>query len=160
MLSLVNREFGSTRALFMIETILILSFSLSLFVYWFRYTVILLLRGEPEGDPGPIVGQLNLISTREALRAGREDLPLEHLRGTLHSDYRMLRFLMANAAGLGLRPLEQHLLLLDYQAVAFWYRLTRKTSTRQARRALEEMTGVLSCIAYKMGARVIATSQA
>ncbi len=137
----------------MFETILILLFSLGLFAYWFRYTVLLLLSEEQGEVRLPVMDQLDLVRTREALRAETEGLRLDRVHRSLERDYRMLSYLLDHAAGLGLRPLEQYLLILDYRAMGLWYRLTRKASSSQARRALDEMAGVLSCIAHKMGER-------
>ena len=143
----------------MIETILILAFSLALFVYWFRYTVLLLL-AEDQGDQHiAVIGQLHLLETRDALRQGG-DVPLDSLHRALESDYRMLRYLLDHAAGLGLRPLEHFMLILDYRLMGTWYRVTRNASSAQAHRALEEMAGVLSYIAYKMGERALGPSEA
>jgi len=144
----------------MVETVLILAFSFVLFVYWFRYTVILLLSEEHVGQQTTVIGQLSVLETRDALRLARPDLPLDPLRRALDNDYRMLRYLLDHAAGMGLRPLEHYLLLLDYRIMRLWYRLTRSASTRQARRALEEMARVVSHIAYKMGERAAGFSQA
>lgn len=89
----------------MVETILIFAFSLALFVYWFRYTVLLLLSEEQAGQNGAVIHQLSLLETREALnRTG--DLPLDPLHSSLQSDYRMLRYLLDHAAGMGLQPLD------------------------------------------------------
>jgi hypothetical protein len=56
----------------------------------------------------------------------------------------MLRYLLNHAAGMGLRPVEHYLLILDYGVMKGWFRLTR------SKRALDEMAGVLTYIAYKM----------
>lgn len=143
----------------MFETILILLFSSALFVYWFRYTVLLLLAEEQGATSGPMSEQLNLLQTREALRQQQENLPLDRLHRALENDYRLLRYLLDHAAGLGLGPLEHYLLILDYRVMAIWYKLTRRLSTSQARRALDEMASVLTCIAHKMGERSITASQ-
>jgi hypothetical protein len=79
---------------------------------------------------------------------------LDRLRRALDNDYRMLRYLLDHAAGMGLRPVEHHLLILDYRIMNVWCRL------RPNRRALDEMAGVLSYIAYKMGERAAGFSQA
>jgi len=132
----------------MVETILILGFSLALFLYWFRYTVLLLLSEEEQVEGhGTVIGQLSVLETREALRQAQGDLPLDRLHRALDNDYRMLRYLLDHAAGMGLRPLEQYLLIFDYRVMNVWYRLARN------RRALDEMASVLSYIAYKMGER-------
>jgi hypothetical protein len=144
----------------MVETVLILAFSMALFVYWFRYTVLLLLSEENVSQHTAVIGQLSVLETREALRRAPGDLPLDRLQHALDNDYQMLRYLLDHAAGLGLGPLEHYLLVLDYQIMRSWYRMTRNASTRQARRALEEMAGVVSHIAYKMGERAAGFSEA
>jgi len=144
----------------MVETILILAFSLALFLYWFRYTVLLLLSEEQVEEHGPVISQLSVLETRKALRQAAGDLPLDPLQRALDHDYRMLRYLLDHAADVGLRPLEHYLLILDYRIMKVWYCLTRSASTRQARRALDEMASVLSHIAYKMGERAAGFSQA
>jgi hypothetical protein len=131
----------------MVQTILIVGFSLALFVYWFRYTVLLLLSEEEIGEHNTVIGQLSVLETREALRNTEGAVPLERLQRALEQDYRMLRYLLDHAAGMGLRPAEHYLLILDYRIMNAWYRLSRN------RRALDEMAGILSHIAYKIGAR-------
>src|ERR1019366_7678952 len=111
----------------MVETILILAFSLPVFVYWFRYTVLLLLSEEQVEGHTTVIGQLSVLETREALRQTQSNLPLDRLHRALDNDYRIMKA---------------------------WYRLT------SSRRALDEMAGVLSYIAYKMGARAASFSQA
>ncbi|MGA2741490.1 MAG: hypothetical protein ABSG65_29150 [Bryobacteraceae bacterium] len=138
----------------MIETILILAFSLALFVYWFRYTVLLLLSEEQVEDHGAVIGQLSVLETREALRQASGDIPLDRLHRALDNDYRMLRYLLDHAAGMGLGSVEHYLLTLDYQIMKVWYRV------KPNRRALEEMADVVGYIAYKMGERTAGFSQA
>ena len=144
----------------MVETILILVFSLALFIYWFRYTVLLLLSEEDAKNNGAVINQLSLLETREALRNGKGDLPMDRVHSALQNDYRMLRYLLDHAAGMGLRPVEHYLLILDYQVMGAWYRLVRYVSGAQALRALQEMAAVLTYIANKMGERALGTSQA
>lgn len=144
----------------MVETILILAFSLALFLYWFRYTVLLLLSEEQVEEHGAVIGQLSVLETRQALRLSQGDLSLDRVHRALDNDYRMLRYLLDHAAGMGLRPLEHYLLILDYRIMKAWYRINRNASTGQARRALDEMARVLSYIAYKMGERSAGFSQA
>jgi hypothetical protein len=143
----------------MIETILILTFSLSLFAYWFRYTVLLLLSQEQTEGCATVIGQLSVLETRETLRQPQANLPLDRLRHALDKDFRMLRYLLDHAAGMGLRPAEHYLLMLDYRLMKAWYALTRNASAAHARGALDEMAAVLSYIAYKMGERTAGFSQ-
>lgn len=144
----------------MIEAILILAFSLALFVYWFRYTVLLLLSEEQAAGGQSVINQLSLVETRDTLRHAQGELPLDRLQSALDKDYRMLRYLLDHAAGMGLRPAERWLLMLDYRLLRVWYRMTRSASAAQARRALEEMSGILSYIANKMDQRAGSPSRA
>jgi hypothetical protein len=137
----------------MVETVLIVVFSFALFVYWFRYTVLLLLREEQQVDGHTaVIGQLSVLETREALRNAHGRLPLDRLQRSLDNDYRMLRYLLDHAAGMDLRPAEDLLLILDYRIMKVWYLLAPN------KRALDEMAAVLSHIAYKMGARAASFS--
>jgi hypothetical protein len=137
----------------MIEAVLIIAFSLVLFVYWFRYTVLLLLSEDQADERQAETGQLSVFETREALRRTQGELALDRLHRSLEKDYRMLRYLMQHAADLGLRPVEHYLLMLDYWILGVWYRLTRNASAERARRALEEMADILDYVARKMGQR-------
>ena len=144
----------------MVETILIIAFALVLFVYWFRYTVLLLLsEDQVEGYPG-VISPLSLLETRETLRRAQGEFPLDPLHRALEKDYRMLCYLLDHAAGLDLRPLEHFLLRVDYRLLCIWYHVTRVASAAQARRALEERVGILSYMAYKMGKRAASLSEA
>lgn len=138
----------------MVETILILSFSLALFIYWFRYSVLLLLSEEQAEGHTKVIDQLSVLETREALRHAQGNLPLDRLQRAIDNDYRMLRYLLDHAAGMDLVPFEQYLLILDYRIMQAWYRI------RPNRRALDEMAGVVTYIAYKMGERSASFSQA
>jgi len=138
----------------MVETILILSFSLALFIYWFRYSVLLLLSEEQAEGHTKVIDQLSVLETREALRHAQGNLPMDRLQRAIDNDYRMLRYLLDHAAGMDLVPFEQYLLILDYRIMQAWYRI------RPNRRALDEMAGVVTYIAYKMGERSASFSQA
>jgi len=143
----------------MIETVLILAFSSALFVYWFRYTVLLLLSEDQAAQREVAITQLSLAETRATLRETEGSLALDRLHRAIEKDYRLLSYLLDHAAGLRLRPIERHLLMLDYRILRVWYRLTRNASGAQARRALEEMAGILTYIARKMDQRATAPAR-
>ncbi len=143
----------------MLETILIVAFSLGLFAYWFRYTVLLLLTEEQEGHP-TVISQLNVQKTRESLRNLEGNPPFDALQLALDADYRMIRYLLDHAAGMNLARVEHYLLISYYRVMKAKYHLTRRVSRRQARQALDAMASVLTCIAYKMGERSATFSQA
>lgn len=131
----------------MIASVLIILFSLLLFVYWFRYSCLFLLRSR-EGQPAAAADRFNYSSAQQALKDGQELDPI-HL--SLDRDYRVLTYLLEHAAGLELERLEYRLLVLDYKVMQGWYRLTRSAAPRQARRALAEMADVLSVLVGRIG---------
>jgi hypothetical protein len=143
----------------MIDLILIISFFVFLFVYWFRYAVLMLLSENQAEEPKAVITKLSLMATRETLRQWGE-VPLDRLHQALENEYRMLEYMLDHAAGLGLRPIEIYLLTLDYRLMRLWFRLTRNINTAHAQRALEEMARILSYIAYKMSNRSDRLSQA
>jgi hypothetical protein len=143
----------------MIELILTVALFLVLFVYWFRNAVLMLL-SENGAEPLPVViTSLSLPETRETLRQWGK-VPLERLHQALENEHRMLHYLLAHAAGLGFRPLEKWLLVLDFRLMRFVFRLTRNANTGHAQRALEEMARVLGHIAWKMSKRRLRVAEA
>jgi len=132
----------------MIVTIFILTISVALLVYWFRFCCLGLLRNSAD-EPLLIPGdRFNFPAVRERLETESDLDPLEQ---SLNRDYRIVSYLLRHAAGLGGQSLEHRLLLMDYKLMHGWYWLTRSTAPEQARKALSEMTAILNCLAVKMG---------
>jgi hypothetical protein len=132
----------------MLASILIIAFSLVLFVYWFRYSCILLLRNRADQPAGVAAERFNYADVRQQLQSALELDPLHH---SLERDYRVLTYLLEHAAGLELEQLEYRLLVLDYKVMQGWYRLTKWVAPRQARRALAEMAEVLGALVGRIG---------
>ncbi|MEI9977277.1 MAG: hypothetical protein WDO73_37635 [Ignavibacteriota bacterium] len=131
----------------MIASVLIITFSLVLFVYWFRYSCLLLLRRSSE-QPLVAADRFNCVAVQQGLKAGLE---LDPLHRSLDRDYRVLTYLLEHAAGLELEQLEYRLLVLDYKVMQGWYRLTRSAAPQQARRALSEMAEVVNVLVGRIG---------
>jgi hypothetical protein len=131
----------------MLASILIIGFSLILFVYWFRYSCILLLRNFSEG-PAPDDNRFSFAQVRERLQSAPE---LDPLRRSLDRDYQMISYLLQHAPDLGLQSIEDRLLILDYRVMRCYYLVTRVMAPPAARRALAEMAQVLSVLAQKIG---------
>ncbi|MFN7997612.1 MAG: hypothetical protein U0Q18_28600 [Bryobacteraceae bacterium] len=144
----------------MIESILIIVFSLVLFAYWFRYTVLLLLNADREAEVSGVMNQLRLAETREILSKAEADISLDPLIPALERDYRLLRYLMDHAAGLEMRPVEEFVMAADFRLLRVWYSITRRISSSHARRALQEMAGILSYMANRMDERASGLSRA
>jgi hypothetical protein len=131
----------------MIASVLIIAFSLVLFVYWFRYSCLLLLRRSAE-TPVAAADRFNYVTVQQGLKAG---LDLDPLRQSLDRDYRVLTYLLEHAAGLELEQVEYRLLVLDYKMMQGWYRLTKSAAPQQARRALGEMADVVNVLVGRIG---------
>jgi len=130
----------------MIASVLIITFSLVLFVYWFRYSCLLLLRRSAET---PVAAErFHYNAVQQSLKAGMD---LDPLHQSLDRDYRLLTYLLEHAAGLELERLEYRLLVLDYRMMQGWYRLTKSAAPQQARRALGEMAEVLNALVGRIG---------
>jgi len=139
----------------MIASVLIIAFSLVLFVYWFRYSCLLLLRSRAD-QPAVAAERFHYASVQQRLKAGME---LDPLHRSLERDYQVLTYLLEHAANLEPEQLEYRLLVLDYKVMRGWYRLTRSAAPRQARRALGEMADVLHVLVGRIGEQSDARSE-
>lgn len=134
----------------MFASILIISISFVLLVYWFRYSCILLLRGqEPSATPA-VESQFSFGAVRKALGDAPE---LDALHLALQRDHQLITYLLQHAPGLELSSFEDRLLLWDYKTMQLWYRITRTAAPEQARQALSEMASVLAILGGKIGER-------
>src|ERR1700694_1969516 len=107
----------------MLTGILIIAFSLALLIYWFRYSCILVLRNYADAavsSPEVADSRFHVGEVRARLRGEAE---LDSLHGSLQRDYEMVVYLVEYAAGLELGSVEDHLLVLDYKVMQWWYRL-------------------------------------
>ena len=118
-----------------------------MFIYWFRYSCLLLLRNNADLTVAA-ADRFNYVTVQQGLKAGLE---LDPLRRSLDRDYRVLTYLLDHAAGLELERLEYRLLVLDYKMMQLWYRLTKSAAPQQARRALGEMADVVNVLVCRIG---------
>jgi hypothetical protein len=134
----------------MIAGILIIAFSLILFMYWFRYSCLLLLRNAAERSATAFEAEERFSVARviEGLKSHNELDPLEH---ALERDYHVLTYLIEHAADLELASIENRILLFDYKVMRLWSHLTRQAAPEQSRRALTEMASILGVLVHKMG---------
>lgn len=134
----------------MVAGILIISFSLILFVYWLRYSCVLLIRNAATSVRAAQAEdeRFSVARVMERLKTEQELDPLER---ALERDYHVLRYLSQHAADLELASIENRLLLIDYRVMRAWSHLTRTVAPEQSRKALAEMASVLSVLVRKMG---------
>ena len=142
----------------MIGSILVLTVSLVLFLYWFRYTCLLILSAKPAKDYAEQVAQVNQLGfpeVRNELRGAAATANLSRLEASLERDFRLLNCLIRQAAEspLGGLALEERILVADYRIMKMWYMLTRPIAACQARHALSEMSDIVAHFANVMGER-------
>jgi hypothetical protein len=135
----------------MLASLLILGFSLVLFVYWFRYSCILLLRNAVDQVSASDTATDTRFSVADVQARLKTDEALDPLHASLDHDYQVLTYLLQHAAGLELGSLEDRLLVLDYKVMRCYYGATRTLFPEQARKALTEMASVLDVLVHKMG---------
>ncbi len=131
----------------MLASLLILAFSLALFVYWFRYSCLFLLRQKREYASVAPHQRIDFAEVTERLRIESD---LDPLHRTLDREYRIITYLLSHAVGLSTQSIEDRILLLDYELMRAWYHLTRTAAPEQARKALSERAAILGFLAGKM----------
>ncbi len=148
----------------MIGSVLVLVMSVVLFVYWFRYTCLLMLEAKPAVDRTGEVAAAHGLSLPDVLVRLREqagDGQLATLRESLDRDYRVLAGLLRGAAEFqaGGCPLEDRLLMIDYAIMRVWYSAARRFSHSRAQQAVAEMAGIVSHFAGVVGGLTAARSE-
>ncbi len=134
----------------MLTSVFIIAISVILFVYWLRYSCLMLLRsaGERAEMSQAAEQRFSVFSVLERLKTEGELGPLER---ALERDYYVVMYLIEHAADLELASIENKLLVLDYKLMRVWSHLTRTVAPRQSRNALSEMAAVLSVLVCQMG---------
>lgn len=143
----------------MIVSFLIIGVSLTLFLYWFRYTCVLILSAKTSRDYAAQIASANHLTfreTRDSLMDEGHTAPLEKMHQSLDRDYRLLTYLLRHvssdsASG---RSLENRILMIDFRLLSIWYAVTRRVSSQHARGALLEMSSIVGHLANTMGERI------
>jgi hypothetical protein len=142
-----------------IVSFLIIGVSLTLFLYWFRYTCVLILSAKTSRDYATQIASANHLTfreTRDTLMDESHAVPLEKIHQSLDRDYRLLTYLLRHvssdtASG---SSLENRILMIDFSLLTVWYGLTRRFSSPHARGALLEMASIVGHLANTMGERI------
>jgi hypothetical protein len=136
----------------MIASILILVLSACMFLYWLRYTCLLVLEMVPPQDNrDAVIAAHDLISIDQVYAAGERSI--SELHRLLDRDYQTLQNLMANYPIAG--SVEHRLLVLDYRIMKLWATVVRPLHPSAARRATREMAKVLDYFAAEVGAAAV-----
>jgi len=129
---------------------LIIAISVILFVYWLRYSCVLLLRNAQERSQLANAAD-ERFSIASVLHRLRTESDLSALERDLERDYHVVRYLIEHTADLELASIENKLLVLDYKLMRVWSRLTRTLAPVQSRKALSEMATVLQVLVAQIG---------
>lgn len=149
----------------MFVSIVIIGFSILLFLYWFRYTCLLILSTKTTKDYTAHVAQVNRLEfpvIQSCLQGVVQQEGMDALQSSLERDYRLLTGLLRHAAHfqMGAVTVEQRMLMVDYHAMRMWYAVARRfAQPEQARQALEEMTDIVAHFANAMGERTAIRAQ-
>jgi hypothetical protein len=137
----------------MLSICLIVLFSVVLFVYWFRYSCLLILQNRTAYNLEYANGSaLSFPAVQERLRAGETGIDLlDQLHRDLSNDYRIICFLLRCSTENGVDPIERRLLMLDYWIMQGWSSVARQAAPTQAHKALEEMANIVSYFACSVG---------
>ncbi len=138
--------------------VLMIAFSATLLLYWYRYACQLILKARSTRDYAAAVARANALRFPEMQR--RLTAPtsnnVSHLDGihrALERDFRLLTWLMRHGAefhAAGSR-VEHWMLMLDYRIMGIWYGLLRRISLRRGKDALQEMIHIVNYFAGIMG---------
>jgi hypothetical protein len=136
----------------MITSVFIIAISVVLFVYWLRYSCVMLLRNAQERTVVSTAAdeRFSISSVRERLKAKGD---LDSLERDLERDYHVVTYLIEHAADLELASIENKLLVIDYKLMRLWSHLTRTAAPEQSRKALAEMASVLGVLVDQMSAQ-------
>ena len=136
----------------MIVSILIIALSLALFLYWFRYTCLLILCTKTPRDYVPQVAAANRLDSLQLLGSldGSGEVILETIHRSLERDYSRLVGLLQN--GNRSTEVENYIMMADFQMMTIWCGLMRRVSGPHARKALLEMRSIVTHLANAVGA--------
>jgi hypothetical protein len=148
----------------MVFSLVVVAISLSLFVYWFRCTVNLILQATPstiEGTRKAAAGNgLSLLQVRQQLYAPTtaKDLPI--LGAQLRKDYRVLKYLLGHIgeSRTGYTS-EQQLLMVHFRLTSLWFEVIHRFRSRSARTALAEMSAIVEFFAGALSQRLALAAQ-
>ena len=135
----------------LITTIALLVGSVALFLYWFRYSCLLILNAETASESGYALASthgLHFVDVQSQL-ADSHPAELNKLGAALARDYAIIQKLLLTADQES--ELHNRMLGLYYQAAQFTFRLSRALSPRVACQALEQMTTVVAHLANVAG---------
>jgi hypothetical protein len=138
----------------LIVTSVITASSVLLLGYWFRYSCLLILSARTTRDYAADVATANQLSFLQVQAQLRENpVDLDRLQSALNRDFALVTYLIQNASGQGEWGMEDRMLQLNYRLMGAWASISRTFSPEAGRRALDEMSMIISHFANAMGER-------
>jgi hypothetical protein len=133
-------------------TIGIMVASSLLFVYWFRFTCLLILSAKTAQDFAANVASAHHLSFPQIQVRLREATAgsFDGLKDSLDRDYAMVLQLMKQMEA-GQSGIEQRMLSVHYFLTGVWYRTSARFSEKYGREALEQMSQVIAHFANSVG---------
>ena len=146
----------------LIVTLVITVSSVLMFGYWFRYTCLLILSAETTRDYAADIATANQLSFLQVQAELREQQPadLSRLQASLDRDLAVVTYLIQNASGQGEWGMEARMLKLNYRLMSTWCSVSQRFSPEAGRRALDEMSMIVSHFANALGEQATAGAAA
>ena len=146
----------------LIVTLVITVSSVLMFGYWFRYTCLLILSAETTRDYAADIATANQLSFLQVQAELREQQPadLSRLQASLDRDLAVVTYLIQNASGQGEWGMEARMLKLNYRLMSTWCSVSQRFSPEAGRRALDEMSMIVSHFANSLGEQASAGAAA
>jgi hypothetical protein len=146
----------------LIVTLVITVSSVLMLGYWFRYSCLLILSAETTRDYAADVATANQLSFLQVQAELRDQQPadLNRLHASLDRDLKVVTYLIQNASGQGEWGMEDRMLQLNYRLMSAWCSVSQSFSAEAGRRALDEMSMIVSHFANGLGERAAAGAAA
>ena len=140
----------------MITSAVIIILSLAMFVYWFRYSCVLILESGWSEDQAQVVASqngLNFSSIDDLLARAESEQSRDRVKGLLDRDLELVLSLMSKCPVVQEtgQSLECRMLMLDYRLMQTWYAVTRSIAGQKAHQALREMARIIGYMAGECG---------
>ncbi len=146
----------------LIVTLVITVSSVLMLGYWFRYSCLLILSAETTRDYAADIATANQLSFLQVQAELRDQQPadLNRLQASLDRDMAVVTYLIQNASGQGEWGMEARMLKLNYRLMSTWCSLSQRFSPEAGRRALDEMSMIVSHFANSLGEQAAAGAAA
>ena len=143
----------------MVASVVIIVLSLAMFVYWIRYSCVLILASSWSEEQARAVAFQNELffgSVEESLARADTAQAMDRIKDRLDRDLDRVLVLLSKCPGVQEtgRSLECRILMLDYRLMTAWFAFTRNAARPKAQSALREMALVVGYLADECSGQV------